>query len=173
MTTPTTTQRLQEKYWAALATALPDRVEEQRAVDSALDTAELDVVPRVWGDERRWRLAVDAVDEPRVIDSEDLARELAQALIDHPDATVIVRPADDDEAHAHDLLGADGLRTLDEQRRQEDAAMAEETAAALIAALGDPAAVPEQGGGEERCPCHGWRKVKDGEASRDDAHRAG
>ncbi|MFF4779426.1 hypothetical protein ACFY05_42085 [Microtetraspora fusca] len=135
MATPTTAQRLQEKYWAALATALPDRSEEQQAVDAAFDVAELDVVPRVWGDERHWRLVIAGVDEPRVIASEDLARELALALIAQPTAPLLARLADDEETHAYVLLGADGLRQLDQRRAAAAALMQAEVVEALDIAL--------------------------------------
>ncbi|MEV4320969.1 hypothetical protein AB0J37_01920 [Microbispora rosea] len=104
-------------------------------VCDALYYADMQIVPTVC-DDRYWRLFVATEHEPRVLDSEDLPRELALVLINQPAAAVVVRPADEEEAHAFMLLGADGLRELDAKRHAEDAAIAEETAAALAAALG-------------------------------------
>ncbi|MGI5153618.1 hypothetical protein [Microbispora sp. CA-102843] len=105
-------------------------------VSDALYYADLQIIPTV-NDDRYWRLLVNGVDEQRVIDSEDLPRELALVLAANPGMPVMVRLALEEEAHAYALLGAVGLRELDEKRRREDAAIAEELAAALTAALGN------------------------------------
>lgn len=127
----TTTQELQD----AVTNALDGAGLNTGAVNDALMNADLEVIPTVY-DDRYWRLLVDGVEEERVLDSEDLPRELALVLNAQPTAVVAVRPADEEETHAYMLLGEGGLRDLDERRRAMDSAMAEETAAALTAALG-------------------------------------
>ncbi|MFF3671710.1 hypothetical protein [Microtetraspora malaysiensis] len=124
-----------QELLAAARNAFDGRGVDLRAVDDALWDADLQIIPTA-RDDRYWRLVVDAVDEPRVIDSEDLPRELALILIAQPTATVIVRLADEDEAHAYALLGESGLRDLDRARAAAAAAMGAEVADALDIALG-------------------------------------
>lgn len=132
---PTTVKELHEKYREALAAALPGRDEDQKAVDNCLDIAELDIIPRVWGDERRFRVVIDGHPLWAVIDAQDAAQQLAFALIGHPAETVALRPADDEEVRVFATHGAEGLAELDRRRAEHERAIAHETAAALTAAL--------------------------------------
>lgn len=132
---PTTIQQLHKKYRDALDGALSGHEDLVRAVDDALDVAELDIIPRVWGDERRWRIVLDDEALPAVVDAEDIAREFVFTLISHPDAVVELRPADAEEARVFALLGVEALAELDRRRAEEERAIAHETAAALTAAL--------------------------------------
>ncbi|NJP27081.1 hypothetical protein FLW53_23350 [Microbispora sp. SCL1-1] len=119
----------------AIRNALDGASVDAGVVCDALYDADMQIVPTVY-DDRYWRLFVATEHELRVLDSEDLPRELALVLAANPGAAVVVRPADEEEAHAFMLLGEGGLRELDAKRHAEEAAIAEETAAALAAALG-------------------------------------
>lgn len=106
------------------------------AISDALWERDLDVVPRVLDDDRRWRIIIGGTLDLRVISSECIIRELAFAMINNPDATISIRQADDDESRAYALLGVNGLRLLDERRAAEAKAVQVEVVEAMNAVLG-------------------------------------
>ncbi|MEU9888653.1 hypothetical protein [Sphaerisporangium sp. NPDC051011] len=134
-TEPTTIDQLYRKYREARDGALAGRDDLARALDDALDLADLDIIPRVWGDDRHWRIVLDGQALPAVADAEAVAHELVFALIGHPVAEVALRPADPQEVRAFALRGGEGLAELDRRRAEHDLAIAHETAAAITAAL--------------------------------------
>lgn len=128
----TTTDELKAAFREAVTVAggRPD------AIDEELWERDVEIAPRVLGDDRWWRVAVDGIAEPRVIDSESIVRELAFVLIANPETAVTMWQADADEAKAYELLGAAGLKLLDERRAAQDAVVQAEVAEALDIALG-------------------------------------
>lgn len=114
---PTTAAELREIYARTLSSTGLD----PEVLDTRLWDCDLEVVPRVIGDERHWRASVHGTAEARLLDAEDLLRELAFLLLRHPDEPIAVRTADAEEVAAYLLLGGEGLTGLD-QRRQRRAA---------------------------------------------------
>ncbi|MFD9943215.1 hypothetical protein ACFWYW_14520 [Nonomuraea sp. NPDC059023] len=113
---------------------------DHERVDTALWDCDLEIVPRLIGDERHWRLIVDGRDQPRLLDADELLREFAFTLISRPCASVIVRPADAEEVNAFLFLGSPGLAGVDERRQRVEALVGQELVEALDAALSQPPA---------------------------------
>ncbi|MDX3106057.1 zinc finger domain-containing protein [Nonomuraea angiospora] len=132
---PTTSDALRKAYHrAAAAVGVP-----ADTLDTALWEQDLDVVPHLVGDERQWRLAIGGTEEARVLDSEELLGELGFALLAHPQTSLALRPAEQDEVAAFMLFGADGLSGLDERRRRQEELVGREVVEALTIAIGAPA----------------------------------
>lgn len=128
---PTTSEALRQAYrLAAEAVGVP-----ADTLDTALWEQDLEVVPRLVGDERHWRVILNGVDDSRVIDSDELLAELGILLLGNPEAIIGVRPADQSETAAFALLGEDGLAGLDERRMGQELLLRQEVAEALTAAI--------------------------------------
>jgi hypothetical protein len=115
---PTTVEQLHRKYREALDSALAGREDLAQALDDALDAYEIDLIPRVWGDDRRWRILLDGHPLRGIVDADQLALEVALTLIRQPVGDISVRPAVHEEIRVSGLRGAEGLDELD--RRQAE-----------------------------------------------------